>query len=226
MRLMNVSQLMMSSIIWRENWFKPSWLLFWIHDFFMHTYMGLRSMQLMILPGFIFQDFLAIQWTLLKSICFNFEFAHGLIFNRILVSCLKYLSTYPCPRCLIPKDKFYHLGMVTDMKQRISKARVDSVRKQGWVQAARRNIFVEGAAVSSTSMRMLDTESLTPTIVSLFKFFSCSSNTLIIECILIPSPGSQCQLLWSFCTRPSPWVWAGCLETAFHSSYLHSQCIW
>ena len=57
--------------------------------------------------------------------------------------------------------------MVIDMKQRVSKARVDSVRKQGWVKVARRSIFEHGASVSGTAMTMLDTESLTPTMVSL-----------------------------------------------------------
>ena len=91
-----------------------------------------------------------------------------LIMHRILVSCIKYMSTFPCPCCLVPKKHFSRLGTVVDMRQRVSKAHIDGTRKQGWIKITRKSIFENGASVAGTTTKILEPESLTPTMVCFF----------------------------------------------------------
>ena len=111
------------------------------------------------------------------------------------MACIKYLSKFPCPCCLILKEHFARLGTVVDMTQRVSKARIDSKRKHGWIKIARKNIFENGASVGGTATKILDSESLTPTFVCFF-FLGCFFfDKYLLEYILPASSGTWCQLL-------------------------------
>lgn len=77
----------------------------------------------------------------------------------------------PCPRCLIPLNRVHNLGMVRDMTQRRTMARMDDIQRRNRVAAARwliyeKNIQVDGAAVK----RILKEMSLVPNVVSSLTF--------------------------------------------------------
>lgn len=91
---------------------------------------------------------------------------------RILVACLKYISKFPCPCCLIPKEHFFQLGTAVEMHQRISKAHIDSEHKQGWITIAHKHVFEHRVSVSGTITKIFNSESLTLTMVSFFSQLS------------------------------------------------------
>jgi hypothetical protein len=85
---------------------------------------------------------------------------------RILIATIRNLGSCPCPRCCIPMSRVPNLGMVLDMKQRSTLARVDDNRRIRLVRAARNIIYnlnkpVYGSAVDA----LLKGESLVPTSV-------------------------------------------------------------
>ena len=85
---------------------------------------------------------------------------------RILLASIRNLGACPCPRCLIPLSRVHNLGMIRDMSQRVTMARVDDNSRQGKVYAARRLMYekqyrVNGAAIES----LLKDQSLVPTSV-------------------------------------------------------------
>ena len=90
--------------------------------------------------------------------------------HRMLMTCLKYLSTCPCPRCLLLKSKIPGIGSKSDTRDRLKLVRVDSESRHHRVESARRLLFEKGVNITSTQIKnILDEESLTPTRVC-FKF--------------------------------------------------------
>ena len=86
------------------------------------------------------------------------------------MTCLKYLSTCPCPRCLLHKSKISRIGSKSDTRDRLKLVRVDSDSRRDAVDSARRLLFEKGVNITSTRIKdILDGESLTPTRVC-FKF--------------------------------------------------------
>lgn len=80
---------------------------------------------------------------------------------------IKYLSSNPCPCCLLPKSKIPLLGMKSDMKARYRLIRVDSQQRQQKIDSARRLIF-EGVNITNRNVEyFLQDESLVPTRVCL-----------------------------------------------------------
>src|SRR5271168_2116328 len=89
--------------------------------------------------------------------------------HRIIIVGIRNLGLCPCPRCLIPMVRVPNMGMSRDLAQRVSLVRVDDVDRRARVQAARTAIYennhlVNGAAIK----RLLDRDSLVPSIVSVF----------------------------------------------------------
>lgn len=99
---------------------------------------------------------------------------------RILIASIRNLGICPCPRCCIPKKLVYQMGMARDKTQRVTLARVDDIRRQGLVTAARRIIYDEHYTVNSAAVEaLLKDQSLTPNIVR-FMIIHTINTTLII----------------------------------------------
>ena len=93
---------------------------------------------------------------------------------RMLMTCLKYLSTCPCPRCLLLKSQIPRIGSKSDTKDRLKLVRVDSESRRKAVDSARKLLFEKGVNITSTRIKgILDGESLTATRVC-FKFLVTS----------------------------------------------------
>jgi hypothetical protein len=83
---------------------------------------------------------------------------------RVLLATIRDKGSCPCPRCLAPKIDFQHVGLLSDMSQRISKAR-SYLRDK--VAAAWAAIYGTGAPIKgSVPEAHLKEKSLVPTFVS------------------------------------------------------------
>ena len=72
---------------------------------------------------------------------------------------------FPCPRCLVPKQKLDQLGGFSDTRNRISKARKYNGES---VHEARRSIYELGMAINGAAVqRELKATSSVPTLVSI-----------------------------------------------------------
>ena len=88
------------------------------------------------------------------------------------MTCLKYLSTCPCPQCLLMRSKIHRIGSMSDTRDRLKLIRVDSEGRCNAVDTARRLIFEMGVDVASDQLKFfLEGESLTPTQVCYFLHF-------------------------------------------------------
>jgi hypothetical protein len=89
------------------------------------------------------------------------------VLHRILLACLKFLSRYPCPRCLVEKSKISALGTARDRKERTQKERVDDKKNQIQIKRVRKWIYEKGKSLMSVHIdRLLGHQSLIPTRVS------------------------------------------------------------
>ena len=74
----------------------------------------------------------------------------------------------PCPRCLIPKERFSNLGSRQDKRQRSTLARVDDNSRRAKVDGARRLIYEKHYALDGNAVNgLLQAQSLVPTKVNL-----------------------------------------------------------
>ena len=93
------------------------------------------------------------------------------------MTCLKYLSTCPCPRCLVLKSKIHKLGMKSDTRDRQKLVRVDSETRRNKVEIARTLIFQKGLVITSNQIKdILDGGSLTLTRVCLLLYLTFFSH--------------------------------------------------
>ena len=91
-----------------------------------------------------------------------------LIDYRVILSSIRDLGRCPCPRCLIPMARVYRMGMVQDMKERKTLARVDDENRRHKVELAREIIYKKNYAVNNEKVEsILRPESLVPTAVSI-----------------------------------------------------------
>jgi hypothetical protein len=105
-----------------------------------------------------------------KYVSFAFLMTHSHPESRVLLATIRDKGYCPCPRCLIPKKSFDKMGLIHDLRARISTARTYFWNK---VKGARNLIYNLGLAVSNKRIdTILQEFSLVPTIVSLF-WFSC-----------------------------------------------------
>ena len=83
---------------------------------------------------------------------------------RMLMTCLKYLLTCPCPQCLLLKSQIPRIGSKSDTKDRLKLVCVDSESRRKAVDSARKLLFEKGVNITSTRIKgILDRESLTAT---------------------------------------------------------------
>lgn len=82
---------------------------------------------------------------------------------RALLAAIRERGLCPCPRCLVPKSELHQMGLVEDMKKRISRART---YLSGAIDAARKAIYTGGLYIMSAPVeRLLKPFSLVPTMV-------------------------------------------------------------
>jgi hypothetical protein len=111
---------------------------------------------------------------------------------RVLIATIKDMGSCACPRCLTPKSLFSSLGLLKDMKSRMSKLRVYAMAR---VVQAREFIYDWGNTVDGVKIEhTLGEGSWVPTVVSI----DCSSHLMIgLNSLLVES---ICPKAWT--SRP------------------------
>ncbi len=82
-----------------------------------------------------------------------------LIFQRVLLACIRENGLYPCHRCLIPKGAIFQLGLPEDIAIRIQNVRTFLAKK---VSKARNYIYKSAKPINGTDVEDLlkDTSSV------------------------------------------------------------------
>lgn len=81
-----------------------------------------------------------------------------------MITTIRDLGLYPCPRCLIPKDDIFKIGREEDWNFRQESRRVDSADRQYRVEQARKHLYESGYALTSVHVDgALKQDSLIPT---------------------------------------------------------------
>ncbi|KAL0058886.1 hypothetical protein AAF712_014424 [Marasmius tenuissimus] len=69
--------------------------------------------------------------------------------EKVILACIKYLSTHPCPLCMTRKDQVHLLGTKADMNRHSVTARSDNDELLADIAAARSTIFARGYAINN-----------------------------------------------------------------------------
>ena len=116
-------------------------------------------------------EFLPIRQTTLKSESIIYCIALQSMLNqkfRVLLATIRNLGSFPCPRCLIPKEKIPEVGTKNDDRRRERDQRVANDNLFSDIKLARTWIYNEGLLVKSAAVeRLLSPTSLVPTLVCL-----------------------------------------------------------
>jgi hypothetical protein len=89
------------------------------------------------------------------------------LYDRALISLIRYFGTLPCPRCFIRKEDIFWLGTKKDWLMRTENKRVDDEVRRKAVRKARNLLFNKGLnLVNSKVSKSLDALSLHPVEVS------------------------------------------------------------
>ncbi len=116
-------------------------------------------------------EFLPIPQTTLKSKSIIYYIApqSRLIHRfRVLLATIRNLGSFPCPRCLIPKETIPEVGTKNDDRRRERDRRVANDKLFSDIKLARTWIYNEGLLVKSAAVeRLLSPKSLVPTLVCL-----------------------------------------------------------
>ena len=88
------------------------------------------------------------------------------IISRVLLATIRNLGSFPCPRCLIPKEKIPEVGTKNDDQRRETQRRVADNSLISKINTARTWIYNEGYRIKAAAVeRLLSPTSLVPTIV-------------------------------------------------------------
>ena len=88
------------------------------------------------------------------------------IISRVLLATIRNLGSFPCPRCLIPKEKIPEVGTRNDDQRRETQRRVANNSLISKISTARTWIYNEGYRIKAAAVeRLLSPTSLVPTIV-------------------------------------------------------------
>ena len=79
------------------------------------------------------------------SLCITCHSSH--VF-RVKIVTIRDFGTYPCPRCLVTKDKIPEIGKDEDRRIRVETHQTDTVEQQNRVDQARKNLYEGGYALS------------------------------------------------------------------------------
>ena len=83
---------------------------------------------------------------------------------RVKIATIRDFGMYPCPRCLVSKDKIPEIGKDEDRRTRVELGRTDTVERQGQVDQARKNLYEGGYALTGDYVDgILKGSSLVPT---------------------------------------------------------------
>ncbi|KAH6902770.1 hypothetical protein BKA70DRAFT_1111955 [Coprinopsis sp. MPI-PUGE-AT-0042] len=81
-------------------------------------------------------------WDAIIRLVFPRVFTHSADYpEKLLIACLRYFATCPCPRCLMPKTMIYKVGSDWDRKFRAKHPRVDTDKVRSAIQNGREWIF-------------------------------------------------------------------------------------
>ena len=84
--------------------------------------------------------------------------------TRVLLACIKYLSHYPCPRCLVWKNEISALGMELNQHQCETQKQTDTQMRRRKVERVRKWVYESGMTITSVLIKqLLGPQSLTPT---------------------------------------------------------------
>lgn len=109
------------------------------------------------------------------------------LISRVLIATVKNRGKCPCPRCLIPKERFCNLGLPQDLRKRSTLARVDNYSRQAKVDSARRLIHEKHYALDGKAVNaLLQTQSLVPTQVSSLNIRLYTQLIFGLERIFVP----------------------------------------
>ena len=98
---------------------------------------------------------------------------------RVLLATIRNLGSFPCPRCLIPKEKIPEVGTKNDDRRRGRDQRVANDKLFSDIKLARTWIYNEGSLVKSAAVeRLLSPTSLVPILV-------CLKSTTPFTCLLL-----------------------------------------
>ena len=122
------------------------------------------------LADFILEFSLTLQITLKSELTISIPHSLKSKLNqisRVLLATIRNLGSFPCPRCLIPKDKILEVGTKNDDKRRENSQRMANNKLFSDIRLARTWIYKEGSGVKAAAVeRLLSPTSLVPTIVS------------------------------------------------------------
>ncbi|KAJ8085123.1 hypothetical protein PM082_003907 [Marasmius tenuissimus] len=84
-----------------------------------------------------------------RLLFYRFLFYTADYVEKVLLACIKYLSTHPCPLCLTTKDKVHLLGTKLDMKRHSTSPRTDNDEVRTDIKKARAAIFDNGYSINN-----------------------------------------------------------------------------
>ena len=116
------------------------------------------------------------------------------IISRVLLATIRNLGSFPCPRCLIPKEKIPEVGTRNDDQRRETQRRVANNSLISKISTARTWIYNEGYRIKAAAVeRLLSPMSLLPTVV-------CPK-------LLSPFPNLLCWVLECVYSSLKIWIW-------------------
>jgi len=115
---------------------------------------------------------------------------------------IRNLGHYPCPRCLIPKDRVNNMGKQRDIRQRETLARLDDVDHRHRVSVARDLIYEKNYAVDSAAVkRLLGKDSLVPTAVRICPLSVITISIIFSECFFSQARNTRFVQVPYACSR-------------------------
>ena len=141
----------------------------WMMSLSMLSSMDLLPSYWLVSNGFLFLSLWYMQWIIKRSEP-GIPYAFDLLtcFLRVLMACIKYLSSCPCPCCLLQKSKISLLGSKSDMNARHRLIQVDSEQWHQKINLTQHLIF-EGVNITNRNVEFfLQDESLVPTRVCFY----------------------------------------------------------
>lgn len=90
--------------------------------------------------------------------------------SRVLLATIRNLGSFPCPRCMIPKEKIPELGTKLDGKRRETNQRYANSGLFSKIRMVRSWIYKQGLRVKAAAVeRLMSPASLVPTIVRILE---------------------------------------------------------
>lgn len=139
---------------------------------------------------------------------------------RVALGCIRDGGICLCPRCRIPLTRIQNVGMVLDMKQRQTLARIDDESTRSLIERARKIIYENNYAVDTDAVEaILKGESLVPTLVrSRYALAQAWLNSFCTERIFAAAWPTRFKSLQNARRWSHAWIWARRLEDFIHPS--------